>query len=119
MKKKNSNNSQIKISGEPRDACSLSRDKKSLVLYAPTFAACIDSAKAKQCRSPKPAHPNAPVSKTHSEQIKFTLQKQRLKCAQLEQALSEMRAELQKSSMTKTMILTMTSCNSSIQHILK
>ena len=65
-----------------------------------TYAACIDSAKkAKQCRSSKPAHLNAPVSKTHPERIKLTLQEQRLKCAQLEQALSEMRAELQKSSM--------------------
>ena len=68
--------------------------------HCTTFAACIDSAKkTKQCRSSKPVHPNAPVSKTHPEQIKFTLQKQRLKCAQLEQALSEMLAELQKSSM--------------------
>ena len=65
-----------------------------------TYAACIDSAKkAKQCRSSKSALLNAPVSKTHPERIKLTLQEQRLKCAQLEQALSEMRAELQKSSM--------------------
>ena len=41
---------------------------------------------------------NAPVSKTDPERIKLTLQGQRLKCAQLEQQLTEMRAELLKSS---------------------
>ena len=64
-----------------------------------TYDACVDSAKkAKQCRFSTPAHLNAPVSKTHPEWIKLTLQEHRLKCAQLEQALSEMRAELRKSS---------------------
>ena len=64
-----------------------------------TYAACGDSAKkAKECRFSTPAHLNAPVSKTHPERIKLTLQEHRLKCAQLEQALSEMRAELRKSS---------------------
>ena len=64
-----------------------------------TYDACVDSAKkAKQCRFSTPAHLNAPVSKTHPERIKLTLQEHRLKCAQLEQALSEMRAELRKSS---------------------
>ena len=41
---------------------------------------------------------NAPVSKTDPERIKLTLQGQRLKCAELEQQLTEMRAELLKSS---------------------
>ena len=58
--------------------------------------------KAKESRSIKPAHVNAPVSKTDPERIKLviklTLQGQRLKCAQLEQQLTEMRAELLKSS---------------------
>ena len=54
--------------------------------------------KAKKSRSIKPAHINAPVSKTDPELIKLTLQGQRLKCAELEQHLTEMRAELLKSS---------------------
>ena len=54
--------------------------------------------KAKKSRSIKPAHINAPVSKTDPERIKLTLQGQRLKCAELEQQLTEMRAELLKSS---------------------
>ena len=65
-----------------------------------TYAGCANSAqKAKESRSSKPAHLNAPVSKTDPERIKLTLQEQRLKCAQLEQALFEMRVELEKSSM--------------------
>ena len=51
----------------------------------------------KQCTKSKGM--NAPVSKTDPERIKLTLQEQRLKCAQLEQALFEMRVELEKSSM--------------------
>ena len=39
------------------------------------------------------------MSKTDPERIKLALQEQRLKCAQLEQALFEMRVELEKSSM--------------------
>lgn len=54
--------------------------------------------KAKESRTIKPAHVNAPVSKTDPERIKLTLQGQRLKCAQLEQQLTEMRAELLKLS---------------------
>ena len=50
-----------------------------------TYATCEDSAKKiKQGRFSKPAL----VSKTHPERVKLTLQEQRLKCAQLEQALS-------------------------------
>ena len=37
--------------------------------------------KAKESRPMKPAHVNAPVSKTDPERIKLTLQGQRLKCA--------------------------------------
>ena len=54
--------------------------------------------KAKESRPTKPAHVKAPVSKTDSERIKLTLQGQRLKCAQLEQQLTEVRSELLKSS---------------------
>lgn len=39
------------------------------------------------------------MSKTDPERIKLTLQEQGLKCAQFEQALFEMRVELEKSSM--------------------
>lgn len=63
------------------------------------FSVCTEKArKAKESRSIKPAHVNAPVSKTDPERIKLTLQGQRLKCAQLEQQLTEMRAELLESS---------------------
>ena len=65
-----------------------------------TYAGCANSAqKAKESRSSKHAHLNAPVTKTNPEWIKLTLQDQRLECAQLEQALSEMCVELEKSSM--------------------
>ena len=65
-----------------------------------TYAGCANSAqKAKESKSSKPAQLNALVSKTDPEGIKLTLQEQRLKCTQLEQALSEMRVELEKSSM--------------------
>ena len=59
----------------------------------------VQTVHKKQSRSSKPAHLNAPVSKTDPERIKLTLQEQRLKCAQLEQALFEMRVELEKSRM--------------------
>ena len=64
------------------------------------YAGCANSAQeVKESRSLKPAHLNAPVSKTDPERIKLTLQEQRLKCAQLEQALIEMCVELEKASM--------------------
>ena len=46
----------------------------------------------------EPAHINSPVSKTPPERIKLTLQKQRLKCANLEKKLNEMTAEIENSS---------------------
>ena len=46
----------------------------------------------------KPAHPNAPVSKTAPERIKLTLQEQRLRCAELERQIEEMKIEIKKSS---------------------
>ena len=46
----------------------------------------------------KPAHLNAPISKTAPERIKLTLQQQRLHCANLEAQLADMRDELQRSS---------------------
>lgn len=54
--------------------------------------------KAKESRQLKPAHVNAPVSKTNPEQLKLTLQAQRLRCAELEKELNEMREELRKSN---------------------
>jgi len=50
--------------------------------------------KAKESRHLKPAHVNAPVSKTNPERLKLTLQAQRLRCAELEKDLNEMREEL-------------------------
>ena len=54
--------------------------------------------KAKERRQSKPAHINAPVSKTDPERIKLTLQGQRLRCAELERQLNEMRVELEKTN---------------------
>ena len=48
--------------------------------------------KAKERRLSKPANVKAPVSKTDPERIKLTLQEQRLKFAELERKLNEMRA---------------------------
>ena len=54
--------------------------------------------KGKEKRLAAITHVNSPGSKTKSERIKLTLQGQRLSCAQLEQELNEMRAELQKTN---------------------
>ena len=59
---------------------------------------CLSSEKArkaKENRQSKPAHINAPVSKTDPARLKLTLQGQRLRCAQLERELNEMRAEIE------------------------
>lgn len=63
------------------------------------FMSCSENArKSKESRSAKPAHVKAPVSQTDPERIKLTLQGQRLRCAELEQQLNDMKAELQKSN---------------------
>ena len=54
--------------------------------------------KAKERRQSKPAHINAPVSKTDPESIKLTLQGQRLRYAELERQLNEMRLEGEKTN---------------------
>lgn len=54
--------------------------------------------KVKKRKLDKPAHIKAPVSKTDPHRIKLTLQSQRLRCAELERELNEMRTELKKSS---------------------
>lgn len=61
---------------------------------------CADNAKKeKQRQSWKPASKNASVHfRSDPQRIKLTLQKQRIKCAELERELSAMRTELQKSS---------------------
>ncbi|XP_022780188.1 uncharacterized protein LOC111321541 [Stylophora pistillata] len=46
----------------------------------------------------EPAHINSPVSQTPPERIKLALQMQRLKCAELDQQLNEMMAEIKNSS---------------------
>ena len=56
------------------------------------------SKKAQQKKLAEPAHLFSPVSQTAPERIKLTLQMQRLKCAELEQKLEEMKLEIQKSS---------------------
>lgn len=61
--------------------------------------ACDLTKKAKQRKLAEPAHLKAPVSKTAPERIKLTLQMQRLKCADLERQLEEMRTEINNSSM--------------------
>jgi len=54
--------------------------------------------KAKESRQLKPAHANTPVSKTNPVRLKLTLHAQRLRCAELEKELNEMREELRKSN---------------------
>jgi len=59
---------------------------------------CELTNKAKEKKLAEPAHIFSPVSQTAPERIKLTLQMHRLKCAQLEQQLEEMKFEIQKSS---------------------
>lgn len=56
------------------------------------------SHKAKEKKIAKPAHLFSPISQTAPHRIKLTLQMQRLKCAELEQKLEEMKLEIQRSS---------------------
>ncbi|XP_068707882.1 uncharacterized protein [Montipora foliosa] len=56
------------------------------------------SSLAKQRRMSEPAHLFAPVSKTAPDRLKLTLREQRLKCADLEYQLKEMKSEIEKSS---------------------
>ena len=75
--------------GEAENACQACAD----------YLVCFEkSTKAKERRLSIPAHAKAPVSKTDPVRIKLTLQEQRLKCAQLEQELTEMRTEILKSN---------------------
>ena len=82
------------------------RDMKCLVLSPGTrCASCMQHLKVsskrlgvKKKNPEKPAHLNAPISKTAPERIKLTLQQQRLHCANLEAQLADMRHELQRSS---------------------
>ena len=55
------------------------------------------SSLAKQRRMSEPAHLFAPVSKTAPDRLKLTLREQRLKCADLEYQLKEMKSEIEKS----------------------
>ena len=60
--------------------------------------ACDQTKKVKQRKLEEPAHLKAPVSKTSPARIKLTLQVQRLKCADLERQLNQMRTEINNSS---------------------
>jgi len=54
--------------------------------------------KTKERRLATPAHVKAPVSKTNPERLKLTLQSQRLRCAEPEEKLNEMRMQIQRKS---------------------
>ena len=54
--------------------------------------------KSKERNLAIPAKPNAPISTTAPGKIKLTLQQHRLKCAQLEERIKEMDAELKASA---------------------
>ena len=56
-------------------------------------------ARTKQRRLSEPAHIKAPVASTAPERLKLTLQMQRLKCAELEHQLEEMKQEITKSAL--------------------
>ena len=79
------------------------RYKGCLLLQEEDICVLCDESTSNSCKAKKkcvkPAQLNAPVSKTDPERIKLTLKQHRLRCAQLEQELHEMRTELQKSSM--------------------
>lgn len=78
-----------------RECLLISREENNICSACMEYVLCTENArKVKESRLAKPAHLNAPVSKTNPERIKLTLQQQRLKCAQLEQALNEIRLEL-------------------------
>ena len=84
--------------GELRIVC-FSVNSTMFAVHAKNFYCVqIRAKKEKQRQSCKPASVKAPVSKTDPQRIKLTLQKQRIKCAELERELSAMRTELQKSS---------------------
>ena len=56
----------------------------------------------KEAKLKEPAKPNAPVSATHPERLKLTLQEQRLKIQQLEERIAEMQMEIKSSSVNVT-----------------
>ena len=68
-------------------------------MYCSKFSHAVDKTKRSKLKKlSEPAHINSPVSQTPPERIKLTLQMQRLKCAELEQQLNEMKAEIKNSS---------------------
>ena len=62
------------------------------------LSSATKATKVKLRRLAKPAHVKAPVSKTDPERLKLTLQGQRLKCAELEKELNEMRVEIHRNN---------------------
>ena len=63
------------------------------------YLSCVTTnIKAKERRLSKPAHVEAPVSKTDPVRIKLTSPGQRLKCTELERELHKMRAEIMKTN---------------------
>ena len=79
--------------------------KKKTFFKDSECAACTEyleyvknASKAKGKRLARPAYFKAPISKTDPERIKLTLQEQRLRCAELEQELNEICAQLQKTN---------------------
>ena len=79
----------------PQGCCLLSDEQTTICSTCESFMAQAESArKSKESKNLKPAHINAPVSKTDPARIKLTLQGQQIRCSQLERELSEMQAEL-------------------------
>ena len=54
--------------------------------------------RAKEKKLNETAHLFSPISQTAPQRIKLTLQKQRLRCAELERKIEEMKTEIEKSS---------------------
>lgn len=78
--------------------CNLLCAKTNCVSCADYSAYSSANIKAKEKRLATPAHVKAPVSKTDPKRLKLTLQGQRLRCAELERELAEMRTEIIKSN---------------------
>ena len=78
--------------------CNLLCAESNCVSYADYSAYSTANIKSKERRLATTAHVKAPVSKRDPKRMKLTLQGQRLRCAELERELHEMRTEIIKSN---------------------
>ena len=84
--------------GGQRTAISCAKKKLGKMHAYNVWSTWFPQERPKERRLSKPANVKAPVSKTDPERIKLTLQEERLKCAELERKLNEMRAAIVKTN---------------------